>query len=105
MTFAVDQSKAVRRREVNTQVTAIQNETNRINTQNFYNASQNALNNLWQQYRDNASWNFQKGENALEREHTTAINAMQIAAAESAYTQQQKDDMAALLGSWLARII
>ena len=105
MTFAVDQSNAVWRREVNTQVTAIQNETNRINTQNFYNASQNALNNLWQQYRDNASWNFQKGENALEREHTTAINAMQIAAAESAYTQQQKDDMAALLGSWLARII
>jgi len=105
MTFAVDQSNAVWRREVNTQVTAIQNETNRINTQNFYNASQNALNNLWHQYRDNASWNFQKGENALEREHTTAINAMQIAAAESAYTQQQKDDMAALLGSWLARII
>jgi hypothetical protein len=105
MQFAVDQSNAVWRREINTAGTAIQNETNRINTQNLYNASQNALNGLWQQYRDNASWNFQKGENALEREHTTAVNAMQIAAAESAYNKEQKDAMASQLGSWLARIL
>ena len=105
MQFAVDQSNAVWRREINTAGTAIQNETNRINTQNLYNASQNALNGLWQQYRDNASWNFQKGENALEREHTTAVNAMQIAAAESAYNREQKDAMASQLGSWLARIL
>ena len=101
MKFAVDQSNAVWRREVNTAGTAIQNETNRINTQNLYNASQNALNGLWQQYRDNASWNFQKSENALERQHTTATNAMQIAAAESAYNQQQKDEMAGTLAQWL----
>ena len=101
MKFAVDQSNAVWRREVNTAGTAIQNETNRINTQNLYNASQNALNGLWQQYRDNASWNFQKSENALERQHTTATNAMQIAAAESAYNQQQKDEMAGTLAKWL----
>jgi restriction endonuclease len=105
MSFAVNQSNAVWRREVNTADTAIQNETNRINTQNLYNVSQNALNSLWQQYRDNASWNFQKSENALEREHTTAVNAMQIAAAESAYNKQQKDAMAKSLGAWLARII
>ena len=105
MSFAVNQSNAVWRREVNTADTAIQNETNRINTQNLYNVSQNALNSLWQQYRDNASWNFQKSENALEREHTTATNAMQIAAAESAYNKQQKDAMAKSLGAWLARII
>jgi len=105
MQFAVDQSNAVWRREINTAGTAIQNETNRINTQNLYNASQNALNGLWQQYRDNASWNFQKGENALEREHTTAVNAMEIAAAESAYNKEQKDAMASQLGSWLARIL
>ena len=105
MQFAVDQSNAVWRREINTADTAIQNETNRINTQNLYNVSQNALNSLWQQYRDNASWNFQKSENALEREHTTAVNAMQIAAAESAYNKAQKDAMAKSLGAWLARII
>ena len=105
MGFAVDQSNVVWRREINTASTAIQNETNRINTQNLYNASQNALNSLWQQYRDNASWNYQKSENALQRQHDTATNAMQIAAAESAYNQQQKDAMASSLGSWLARII
>jgi len=101
MKFAVDQSNAVWRREINTAGTAIQNETNRINTQNAYSASQNALNSLWQKYRDNASWNFQKSENALERQHTTATNAMQIAAAESAYSQTQKDNMAATLATWL----
>ena len=105
MGFAVDQSNVVWRREINTASTAIQNETNRINTQNLYNASQNALNVLWQQYRDNASWNFQKGESALQRQHDTATNAMQIAAAESAYSKKQKSEMASSLGSWLARII
>ena len=105
MQFAVDQSNAVWRREVNTAATTIQNETNRINTQNLYNASQNALNNLWQQYRDNAAWNFQKSENALQRQHDTGLQAMQNAATQAYYNQQQKDAMAAQLGSWLARIL
>jgi len=105
MQFAVDQSNAVWRREVNTAATTIQNETNRINTQNLYNASQNALNNLWQQYRDNAAWNFQKSENALQRQHDTGLQAMQNAATQAYYNQQQKDAMASQLGSWLARIL
>ena len=62
MQFAVDQSNVVWRREINTANTAIQNETNRINVQNAYNMTQNALNNLWQSYRDNAAWNFQRAK-------------------------------------------
>ena len=104
MQFAVDQSNVVWRREVNTSNTALQNETNRINVQNEYNANQNALNNLWQQYRDNASWNFTKSENALGRDHDMGLNAMNFANSEGLYDKKQKDALAAGIGNWLARL-
>ena len=102
MKFAVDQSNAVWRREINTVNTSLQNETNRINAQNAFNMSQNALNSLWQVYRDNASWNFQKSENALQREHDIGTLAMQFANSEKLYDQTQKDDLASGIGNWLA---
>jgi len=102
MKFAVDQSNVVWRREINTANTAIQNETNRINVQNAYSMTQNALNNLWQSYRDNASWNFQKSENALQRQHDIGTIAMQYANTKDLYKQNQKDEIAAGIGSWLA---
>ena len=104
MQYAVDQSNAVWRREVNTANTALQNETNRINVQNEYNANQNALNNLWQMYRDNASWNFQKSESALARDHDLGSLAMQYANSEALYDKQQKDALAKGVGNWLSRI-
>jgi len=104
MQFAVDQSNVAWRREINTINTANQNETNRINAQMQYNATQNALNNLWQQYRDNAAWNFQKSENVLQRQHETATIAMQLANQRDILTQQQKDDLAKNLGNWLGNI-
>ncbi len=103
MQYAVDQSNAVWRRNVNTANTALQNETNRINVQNEYNANQNALNNLWMLYRDNASWNFQKSENALNREHDMGLNAMEFANTNQLYDKQQKDGLAAGIGNWLGR--
>lgn len=102
MQFAVDQSNVQWRRQVNTADTAVQNETNRINTQNVFNASQNALNNLWQKYRDNAAWNFQKNESYLQRQHEVGIMAMEFANTKSLYNQQQKDELAAGIGNWLA---
>ena len=91
MQFAVDQSNVNWRRQVNTANTAVQNETNRINTQNLYNASQNALNNLWQKYRDNASWNFQKSESFLQRQHEVGIMGMEFANSQQIYSQKQKE--------------
>jgi hypothetical protein len=84
--------------------TALQNETNRINVQNEYNANQNALNNLWQAQRDNAQWNFTKGENALAREHDMAINAMNFANSNNLYSKKQKDDLAKNIGKWLGKL-
>jgi len=103
MGFAIDQSNAVWRRDINTANTALQNESNRINVQNAYNASQTAMNNLWQQYRDNASWNYQKSENALQRQHDIGTMAMQFANSQELYDQEQKDNLVSGIGSWLAR--
>ncbi len=103
MQFAVDQSNVNWRRQVNTANTAVQNETNRINTQNLYNASQNALNNLWQKYRDNASWNFQKSESFLQRQHEVGIMGMEFANSQQIYSQKQKDNLATGVGNWIAQ--
>jgi hypothetical protein len=104
MSYAIDQSNAVWRREVNTANTALQNETNRINVQNQYNATQTAMNQLWQQYRDNASWNFQKSESELARRHDIATLAMQFANSTEMYEKEQKDQLLAGVGSWIARM-
>jgi len=102
MKFAIDQSNAQWRREVNTANTAIQNETNRLNVQNALNISQSALNNLWQMYRDNAAWNFQKSESQMQRQHEIGIMAMEFANTNSMYEKQQKDNLAMGIGNWLA---
>jgi len=101
MKFAVDQSNAVWRREINTANTALQNETNRINVQNAYGMTTNALNSLWQSYRDNASWNFQKSENALQRQHDIGTIAMQYANSKDMYDQEQKDEIVTGVGNWV----
>ena len=105
MQYAVDQSNVQWRRSVNTANTAAQNEANRQNVQNAFNASQNALNNLWQQYRDNAAWNFQKGESQLQRQHEIGIMAMEFANSQKIYDQTQKDNLAAGVGNWIAKWI
>ena len=102
MQFAIDQSNVQWRRQVNTANTALQNETNRINVQNQFNASQNALNNIWQKYRDNASWNFQKSESMLQRQHEIGIMAMEFANSKEIYDKEQKDNLALGVGNWIA---
>jgi len=105
MQYAIDQSNTVWRREVNTANTALQNETNRINVQNSFNASQTAMNQLWQKYRDNATWNFQKSESELARRHDIATLAMQFANSTEMYDNEQKDQLVAGIGSLLARMV
>ena len=102
MQFAVDQSNVQWRRQINTAATAVQNETNRINVANAYNSSQNALNNLWQKYRDNAAWNFQKTESYMQRQHEVGIMAMEFANTKELYNDQQKDNLALGIGNWVA---
>jgi len=102
MQYAIDQSNVQWRRQLNTANTAAQNDANRQNAQNAFNASQNALNNLWQKYRDNAAWNFQKSESLLQRQHEVGIMAMEFSNTNQLYDKKQKDDMAAGVGNWIA---
>ena len=56
-------------------------------------------------YRDNASWNFQKSESYLQRQHEIGIMAMEFANSEKIYNKQQKDaiaEAAGLVGNWIA---
>ena len=105
MKFAVDQSNAQWRRQINTTNTATQNETNRINVQNTYNASQAAQNFLWQKMRDNAQFNFQKNESFLQRQHEIGLLALEFANSQSLYNQKQKDLVGLKLGEWFANWI
>ena len=61
MQAQINQSNAAWRRQINTVNTATQTEANRQNALNVLGINQNALNNLWQQYRDEAGWLFTSG--------------------------------------------
>tara|TARA_R110002012_G_scaffold33584_1_gene98150 strand:+ start:41 stop:1378 length:1338 start_codon:yes stop_codon:yes gene_type:complete len=100
----IDQSNTKWRREINTVNTATQNETNRINTQLMYNISGTALNDLWQQYRDNATFNFTASESDLQRKHEQVIQALDAAANADAYDKSAKTTLASniikVIGKW-----
>jgi hypothetical protein len=91
MQLEIDQSNAVWRRTVNTRNTAAQNEANRQNALNLLGIQQNALNSLWQRYRDKAAWTMKISENAKDRAHNAAMQAAAIAANEAAYDTKYDD--------------
>ena len=79
----------------------LENWANRINVQNQYNLTQSALSQLWQKYRDNAAWNFQKSESALQRQHEIGVMAMEFANTKELYDKEMKDSIATGVGNWL----
>ena len=101
MGYVVDQSNVQWRRQINTANTTVQNETNRINTQMAYNASQQAMNFLWQKYRDNATFNFQKIENAFGREHAIGLMALEYSYNQQLLSQQEKKDLIKTIGGFV----
>ena len=105
MKYAIEQSDAKWRRDINTANTANQNETNRINIQNELGIQLNALQALAQEFRDDAAYNFQKSESYLQKKHEIGMLAMEYANAEKLYTKEQKDLVAAQIGEWVANWI
>lgn len=100
MQFAIDQSNVLWRRSVNTANNAAANAASQLNTQNAYNLSQVAMNNLWQEYRDSASWAFESSQNATNLAYNTAM-----AATNRGFITKQNDaasnaQMAATLGKF-----
>lgn len=72
-------SNAEWRRSINTQNTAAENAANQQNVQNAFAKSENATNNLWQEYRDELAWIFSSAENELSRAHELTLYALQQA--------------------------
>ena len=101
MGYAVDQSNVQWRRQINTANTTVQNETNRINTQMAYNASQQAMNFLWQKYRDNATFIFHNIENAFGREHAIGLMALEYSYNQQILSQQEKKDLIKTIGGFV----
>ena len=88
MQLEIDQSNAVWRRTINTQNTANQNEENRQNAMNLLGIQQNALNNLWQLYRDKAAWAMKISENEADRAHNAAMQAASFSESASLYKDE-----------------
>jgi len=88
MRLEIDQSNAIWRRNVNTRNTAAKNEAQRQNALNLLGIQQNALNNLWQKYRDKAAWVAKISENARDRAHNAAMQAAAIASNEGMYDKK-----------------
>jgi len=103
MVAQIDQSNANWRRTINTENTALDNETNRINAQNLLQLTSTAQNQLWQRYRDEAQWALTVGENALDRAHAFAIASQQNDFSVDQYQQEVHDAMMGELGSTIIR--
>lgn len=101
----IDASNVAWRRNINTANTAAENATNQINATNLLNISNNALNNLWQESRDNASWAFQASENQRTRDHNIAMAAMNNQAMMNQMSEAQKTAWNEALGRFAANLL
>ena len=98
MAVQIDQSNADWRRNINTANTSLINETNRVNTQNLLGLTSSAQNQMWQRYRDEASWVLQKAESASQRAHAFAIASQQNNFSRDQYEQEFKDNLYTEMG-------
>jgi len=98
MSAQIDQSNAQWRRQINTQNTAVANETTRINAQNLLGIGVQAQNQLWQRYRDEAAWVLSRAESAAGRAHSFAVASQQNDFSQENYETEFKDNMYMELG-------
>lgn len=101
----IDASNVQWRRNINTANTAAENATNQINATNLLNISNTALNNLWQESRDNASWAFQASENQRTRDHNLAMAALNNQSMMAQMSEQQKQAWNEALGRFAANLL
>jgi len=99
MSAQILQSNANWRRETNTRDTATQNDANRLNAQALLGLTNQAQANLWQRYRDEATWVMQASESNLQRAHQSAMIAQEAEASSAFYQQQFDDSVASSVGT------
>jgi len=89
MAFAIEQSNVLWRRQVNTGNTTAVNAANQVNVQNAFNMSATSQNQLWQQWRDEASWAFSAAQSQINRDFQLGL----IAGDREWYNQQTEDNV------------
>ena len=94
----IDQSNVTWRRAINTANTTAVNATNQLNAQNLLELSNYALSNLWQQWRDEASWVNSASETAANRAHNAALAALERTTELDVKNEDQKTKMYEMLG-------
>lgn len=96
----IQQSNTQWLRTINTANTAAVNAANQANAQNLFNISQTAQANMWQEFRDEASWANTDSQNQLNRSQNLAVAALQSNTAMSLMNQQQQGQLFTLMGQW-----
>ena len=96
----IDQSNVEWRRAINTANTAAVNAANQTNAANILGLSNYAVNALWQQWRDEASWANTSSENILNRNHNLAVAAMERAMTFDLMDEQQRGNLLSMIGEF-----
>jgi hypothetical protein len=105
MRAQIDQSNALWRRQINTVNTAEQNNANRINSAAILGITTASQNNLWQEYRDEASFAFTSAENNIQRNQQLALTAIANQFATQMFEAQVDADAQKSLGTFLGRLL
>jgi hypothetical protein len=98
----IAQSNAKWRRDINTANTAAQNAANQVNAANYYNLSNTALNNIWQQFRDEADYAYTASENAADRAFNYAMAILESQVTQDLFDQKIAHANASAIGGFLA---
>ncbi len=98
--LTVDQSNVKWQRSINTTNTASDNAANQANVKNTFNVSQGALNDLWQQARDEASWSLTSSENSQNRGLSLSNSALNRQTSYGLLSSQQSASMYTALGNF-----
>ena len=101
----INQSNVAWRRSINTANTAAQNSANQINAQNSFNLSNQALANIWQQFRDEASWAETSSENSQNRAHNMAVAALQRQTSFDLNEEADKQELYQLMGEFGLNVV
>ena len=102
--LAIEQSNVQWRRDVNTANTAAQNAANQINAANYLNISNTALNNIWQQFRDEADYAYSSAENSADRAFNMAMAVLEADINKDNYNKYLDNQTASSLGSFLTAL-
>ena len=104
MTQQIDSSNVQWRRNMNTANTAGVNAVNQANAINAFNLSSDAMNKIWQELRDTASWEFQVGQTETAAKAQMALAVLGNESAEYLTKLKINADDETSMGEGLANL-